>query len=351
MTEEQPKKIAEGAYGCVFKPAITSQGEILSNYINKIQIAKKATEKEPILGKKLKQIPHYRRYYAPSTQVSTLVLSAIDKQEIKKCEVLEKHPDRPMVVSKIPYVGDRTLGEQIEQYHTNLPTTTLSQYKSFQTHLEIAINHLLQDSIRIVHNDIKQNNIMYDDILHCPILIDFGLSFCVDDLQTPDQIKQALEIYSEQYPSSSIDIIILGKLVNKPNWSNPNEKLVLQEIYEIVDRVYETNPVYQTVKTIIGSEKTKQYKTKKKQYYTKIAEKQKKKTILQFVEALLENWDTWDKYSLYVMLFRKITQESTNQSTNQSTNKTTNKTTNETDPLEKQTQEYIQELIKRILNP
>lgn len=345
MKEEQPKKIAEGAYGCVFKPAITSQGEILSNYINKIQIAKKATEKEPILGKKLKQIPHYRRYYAPSTQVSTLVLSAIDKQEIKKCEVLEKHPDRPMVVSKIPYVGDRTLGEQIEQYHTNLPTTTLSQYKSFQTHLEIAINHLLQDSIRIVHNDIKQNNIMYDDILHCPILIDFGLSFCVDDLQTPEQIQQALEIYSEQYPSSSIDIIILGKLVNKPNWSSPNEKLVLQEIYEIIDRVYETNPVYQTVNTIIGSEKTKQYKTKKKQYYTKIAEKQKKKTILQFVEALLENWDTWDKYSLYVMLFRKIT----NQTTNQTTNETTNQTTNETDPLEKQTQEYIQELIKRII--
>ena len=192
MTEEQPKKIAEGAYGCVFKPAITSQGEILSNYINKIQIAKKATEKEPILGKKLKQIPHYRRYYAPSTQVSTLVLSAIDKQEIKKCEVLEKHPDKPMVVSKIPYVGDRTLGEQIEQYHTNLPTTTLSQYKSFQTHLEIAINHLLQDSIRIVHNDIKQNNIMYDDILHCPILIDFGLSYCVDDLQTPEQIPNEI---------------------------------------------------------------------------------------------------------------------------------------------------------------
>ncbi|NBU90765.1 MAG: hypothetical protein EBS12_04880 [Flavobacteriia bacterium] len=37
---------------------------------------------------------------------------------------------------------------------------------------------------KIVHYDIKENNIIYDDVQHLPIIIDFGLSFRIDLLKT-----------------------------------------------------------------------------------------------------------------------------------------------------------------------
>lgn len=345
-----PKKIAEGAYGCVYSPAVTPEGHLQPEYINKIQVAKKATEKEPYLGEKLRTIPHYRRYYAPSQNVSPLVVSAISQKEIQKCEVLERNKDRQIVVSKIPYVGTRTLGEQIEMIEENLPNTTLSHLQSYQAHLEVAVKQMANSKIGIVHNDIKQNNVMYSDLLQCPILIDFGLSYCVHDLSTKEEIKNAFEIYSEKYPSSPVDVVCIGKIVNIPEYEK--KKVNWDEIKETIHNVYHTNPIYDSIREDKGdsymqkkeTQCLSKMKSQVEQYNGKKYRTKQLKNITnsEFIDALLDqNCDTWDLYSINVMMYKQV---------NKLLDEENHRTTKAISILQKkEKEEYREKLINQIM--
>ena len=298
------KKISEGAYGCIYKPAVGINGKVEPKYINKIQIAKKETENEPRLGKQIQTIPHYRRYFAPSIQVSNLVVSAIDKQELKECKVIAKQPKRKIVASKIPYVGENTLGEQIEKFHQALPATTFSRIKQFHNHIKQAIQKLQDDKIGIVHNDIKQNNIVYSNSLQCPILIDFGLSFNIHELETPQQIETAFLLYDENDAPSAVDITCIGKITNhSPNWGT--KKIDFSLIENTIHKIYNENPVYKIIRHYLGDQQMAKQEQKKKQYYKQIMEHHNYKGA-KVVDELLENWKQWDQYSANVMILKQI---------------------------------------------
>lgn len=297
----KPKKITEGAYGCIYKPAITETGKIEEQYINKIQIAKPVTESEPRLGSIIKTIPNYRRYFAPSEQVSSLVVAAIDEKEMKKCEVVSKEKNKKVVVSKIPYVGKSTLGEQIESIRESLPSRTLSTMKSFHNHLNKAINLLTDDKIGIVHNDIKQNNIVYSESIQCPVLIDFGLSYCVHELETVEDINNAFQVYYEKYPPSHIEVTCIGRIVSDPKWHT--KQVDIEDIKETIHTIFTENPVYEIIEKYIGKEEMKKEEKKRIKKMEQIFSQTKNGK--KFVDELLENWDTWDLYSINVMMLKQ----------------------------------------------
>mgnify|MGYP000642525166 CR=1 FL=1 len=74
-------------------------------------------------------------------------------------------------------------------------------YKQFQ---------LLNDN-KIIHMDVKQDNIVLKDTTNKPIIIDFGLSFDVSEFKAPD----VFFVYGYDYSPWCIDITMISYMVNK----------------------------------------------------------------------------------------------------------------------------------------
>jgi len=311
----KPKKISEGAYGCIYKPSITQRSKIETRYVNKIQVQKPRTQEEPRLGKIIKTIPNYLRYFAPSEQVSNLVVSVIEKREIKKCKSLDKKKDTETIVAlKIPYVGEKTLGEQIQLYHEKLPNTTLSHLLGFHQHLANALRKLEDEKIRIVHHDLKENNIMYSTKLNCPIIIDFGLAFQVDKMETPEEIEKVFFTHYEKYAPWSIEIVCIGTIIHTNEWHRKHIHLP-SILNETIETVFRENPIYQLCREYVGNERMKQEENRWKKYIKNISKSNSNSnsnsnshTINgeKAVLALQEYWDTWDMYSVNVMMLKQL---------------------------------------------
>jgi serine/threonine protein kinase len=89
----------------------------------------------------------------------------------------------------------------------------------------------------IVHHDLKNGNIMFDDVYDVPIMIDFGLSFTRSELfESPLNIKtldKIFYIYYEKYPAWNItqSIALKGNI-------NINEQIVkpyYSDLLKVVD--------------------------------------------------------------------------------------------------------------------
>ena len=73
----------------------------------------------------------------------------------------------------------------------------------------------------IIHFDIKEKNIMYDEYIQAPLLIDFGLSFVPESIKDPSTIFYTKRVY----PYWSIEIFILSYIINRTK----------EESYSIID--------------------------------------------------------------------------------------------------------------------
>ena len=51
-------------------------------------------------------------------------------------------------------------------------------------HILTGLQKLIKLNNPIIHNDLKDENILIDNIYDIPIIIDFGLSFTKDDVQS-----------------------------------------------------------------------------------------------------------------------------------------------------------------------
>jgi serine/threonine protein kinase len=245
MTEEikpssvNPKEIHflnQGTFGCVFRPEITCDGEIGDvAYISKIQPRSKTVDNEINIGNKLKiNNPNHEYYYAPIIQNCSVNIQNIRKEEILKCNVFNNTDTAtntntntntnlttsvantvPKTLSKyistkIRYIGSKNL----EVYFLNLPADPNVVIKKLYTtyhHLSRGIEKLLEN--QIIHYDVKDTNIMYDEACQLPIFIDFGLTIDLKKV-TPDTYKNAFYT-SEYYGYWSIDIYILSQIIQR----------------------------------------------------------------------------------------------------------------------------------------
>jgi hypothetical protein len=102
----------------------------------------------------------------------------------------------------------------IEDYFLKLPREpdliSKKLYASF-SYLLKSIQKLYEQGI--VHYDIKEKNILYDEHNHSPIVIDFGLSFVPSDTTTAELQNNAL--YTNKfYPYWRFDIFVLSHITS-----------------------------------------------------------------------------------------------------------------------------------------
>ena len=239
---QQLQLLGQGTYGCAFYPQIDCKTHHITkssrHFLSKIQFQDKSLIREIQVGKRIVQrVPNYRYLFAPILETCPVKLSEMRQNKIKQCNVLTKATlnNTPIVSSKVPYVGQLTLDKYFNSLYDREqcrapppppPPTTNKTKKCIHMaipYLKKLINTFLyllpsfqklNADVGVVHLDVYAKNIMYDAKNHLPIIIDFGMSYCMDWLQLPAYLsfKYPFGIESFSYAPWCFEVSILTHL-------------------------------------------------------------------------------------------------------------------------------------------
>lgn len=219
--------VNQGSYGCVFRPELKCDGTIGDpHYVSKIQKDAESLKNEINLGKKIKQIKKYQYYYAPIEYECFVSIDKIQESEKDKCKILhEETQTHEFVSTKIRYISNLN----IDNYLQSLPKKLYR--KKWESTFYYLVNSIKKlNAQNIIHLDIKEKNIMYDKMMHNPIIIDFGISFDCTSPATSNIFYT--DIY---YPYWCIDIFILCDIITK---KRDTQIITKEELEELIKRFF-----------------------------------------------------------------------------------------------------------------
>lgn len=287
--------IAEGGYGCIYYPSLNEYGEEeeVNCFVSKIQIINDNALNEINIGNIIKNINGYINHFAPVINNTNLNKKKLRHNTFKKCSIIKSKKKRDdLIILKMDYIEGSTFDQHIIDENNNRELT-FNIINSF-IHLTKAIDILINNNI--VHFDLKEDNIMFNDNKKIPILIDFGLSrqfHNIENLsQNLEKLKKYFYIFAPQYYIWSIEIHFLSYLLNV-NMNVSNDDIIL-----IVEKYIKHNPIF----TYISPDFVIKYKNisiQQLKYYNLFQDNIKIKKLLSF-------WKTWDSYSLSIMFLRII---------------------------------------------
>lgn len=310
------KLINNGAVGCIFRPNLTCSGNLGSlKYITKIQKNKRTIKHELRISDKVKKIRGYTRFFAPVLKYCPVHIKKDIANNLKKCEIFENESINQIesssyVSMKTRYVGNKDLRDYI--FSNNTYQTFLTNMLKTNCYLLKALHKLFEN--KIVHYDLKSNNIMFDSDLNVPIIIDFGQSWCINELNTEEKLSSAFFVF-EEYDYWCIDVIICNYIIQKIGYKEATIGLVTEEeinlIYDVF--IYGRYPNYDSYedgdkkRTMNGSflYNILQNPTKMHTFKNVVLEYLQpfinKFTWWQLYEELFKYANTWDCFSLSVI--------------------------------------------------
>ena len=295
-TQEEMNLLGQGSYGCVYKPGITCDGKkSTQKYITKVQEEEHATYNEINIGKKVMKIPNYGRYFSPIIETCPLNVSHIDESEMNKCLIYDK--TTKFTTNKMKYVGENTLYSGLKKLANTYPklfirliiNSSMDVYKQFQ---------LLNDN-KIIHMDVKQDNIVLKDTSNKPIIIDFGLSFDTNEFNASD----VFFVYGYDYSPWCIDITMISYMVNKKGTSMTKWEdtlLTKEDVNRVMTDFENENPLMRSLNQKPNT--LKNYKEKCAEYFQAYVGKK----CEELYKELMKNVNTWDIYAVSAMYYRII---------------------------------------------
>ena len=220
--------IGQGTYGCIYKPNIPCKNEKPNKstktkmFISKLQRNQENSEREANLGKIIKtKIPKYNTMFAPIIDSCTVNIEEVDPVDIEKCDIVTKDRAEGLKIEyksyKMRYAGKQFLSQYFLSLIKKSPKKLIKRMVETHIYLLKSLNKLIKVTPPIIHYDLKDNNIMYDEKHSVPIIIDFGLSFELDPNKGFDHAV-ALEqyyVFYEKYPPWCIELVLLSYIVQK----------------------------------------------------------------------------------------------------------------------------------------
>lgn len=306
--------LSQGAYGCIFHPGFTCKGKIQSKkYVTKIQLKPNDAEKELEISEYIrKKIRLFRTMFAPIINYCPIQISKIKKDTIQECDLIED--DHKILYSnKIKYVGNKSLEPYLYSCLQQKDDHSFFISQLFETHIYLCNSIFKLINIHVVHYDLKENNILYDDIQHLPIIIDFGLSFRMDllNFEEKNTYENAFYVFVTKVSWWCLETTIISYITNEEynyidNYVKEKEKINdswiehifnVKELLNIVEDYYKYN---ENIKTISVYWK-KKVEISKQKWITYIKKTFQNKTGRFIVENLKQNWETWDLFSISYM--------------------------------------------------
>lgn len=306
------KLINQGTYGCVYHPGIKCSGKVQSEkFVSKIQKNDNTVQNEIRIGKIIKTIPQFSRYFAP---IIDSCPAKISKRMAEGCAIIEKALDHvqgqaqaqgPAFVSnKVRYVGNKTLIDHIMGDKDKIR----ERYIRTQKRLRRAIDKLTERGL--VHFDVKYNNIMYDERIKEPIFIDFGLSIRIDDvLGVNGRDKLAQTFYTfDTYDYWPVEVCMFGYAFSGPG--TVGSRIAATDIDIVLDVFVNGREDKKGIKTpnsFMETVNKDDFMRDAHDYFDKYVGK----TWLAMYDEMMAAgvWKRWDKYGLdvtYAFIYPKL---------------------------------------------
>jgi serine/threonine protein kinase len=304
------KFLNEGGYGCIYYPGIKCDGTALvtKKVVSKLHRNDESAQNEIQMGQRVKAIPNYHLYFLPVLSSCPVKLSTIKPKLLNACSNItdkDRARDRDReklgkegaqegeqggyLLMEIPYVLNKSFYTILTDMYTSKKHVIIGIIENY-TYLLEALGTLLD--AQIVHFDVKSDNILYNRETHLPLLLDFGLSIFMPNLNA-ETMTTYFYNYTPDYYVWPLEVHLLNFL-----------------LYEAEDTLTEQN-VTQIAATYVKYNKGLGiFSTQFREDYMQACERQlrtyvgqaKKKTI----DRLLTFYPTWDNYALSILYLRTL---------------------------------------------
>ena len=319
-TKSEDKKdiyiIGQGTYGCMYIPEIScdSKQPTLNKYVSKIQQDNFASRREIKIGKNIAKIRGYDARFAPIIKTCPVNVATINGKELAACKMYMQakaaHTTDNLITCKIRYVGKNTLGKELDSVllKTQPSKNVLNRYckQLAETHMYLLKSLSILNENGVLHLDIKENNVMYDEMNHVPIIIDYGLSYNVSDIDIDEYAKNAANPFGVNVPWYSpwcIEVVMLSYIAKqiqtkadsayKVDVTRLDSKIEdLSTFAQMIDNYIDQNLILQH--NIFGANEVKDYKAGLIEWVKGF----KGKTWREVWKMVVASNKSWDNYGL-----------------------------------------------------
>ena len=186
---------------------------------------------------------------------------------------------------KIAFVGKHNY----QEYLLDCGSSNLFLYM-FETYKRILNAIILLQTKNIVHFDLKDNNIMFNDQMKIPILIDFGLSIHIDKIN--DYLENYFYTFSPEYYYWSLEVHYINYLINH------TDEISMEDIAYI----------FVKENKILQDNFSKDFLKKYEKQCIKILKEYQKMNKKEAIYTIIKtSWATWDNYSLSILFLKYLT--------------------------------------------
>ena len=221
------KLLSEGGFGCVFNPSIKCNGsEDSSKFVSKIQRNDNSAKNEIEIGSILTSSLNIKVIFAPVVSYCNIDIGEIKDKDKNKCMLFKKKKTRDYVMMKLDYVD----GMEFLQYMVKNANSVqiINNIINSYNHLLRSISLLVNK--KIIHYDLKGSNILYSEKKKIPLVIDFGLSINMNDIDKLN-LNEVFYTYAPQYYVWPLEVHYLGLLFNVNKEPTQEELKNLAKIY------------------------------------------------------------------------------------------------------------------------
>ena len=294
------KLLSQGGFGCVYYPGIrcknSKDDDDMNEYVTKLQRDNFNSKNEAAIGLRIKEDVIYKYFFLPVVSECPVKMASFSKDNediVSKCEVI-KDTDKDYTLMKIPYANNKPIMEEIFDELRDKKHIVISILEAY-THLLKGIEYLID--LKIVHFDLKSDNVLYDSVMNHANIIDFGLSIPIDKI-TPENIKEYFYLYAPEYYLWPLEIHIINYLLHVVEEG--------EEATDIAERIAEEYVSSNKGLEMFSKEFAKSFQESCRRQVEQVLGDFEEDSYKKIVKGLIENYATWDNYAVSIMTLRLI---------------------------------------------
>ena len=308
------KFLNEGGYGCIYYPGITCDGkpQLTKKIVSKLQRNDESAENEIQMGARITAIPNYQLYFLPVVASCPVRLNKIKPKLLTACSnITPRDIEADMardnksssnnddsgggyILMEVPYVLNKSFYTILIDMYASKKHVIIGIIENY-TYLLEALETLL--AANIVHFDIKSDNILYNQQTHLPLILDFGLSMYIPDLQQADTLAIYFYNYTPDYYIWPLEVHVINYLLYEVEGQGEGG-LGEADVKKIAAAYVQHNKGL----TNFSAQFHKDYLAACETYLRTYVGKNKKKTI----DVLLSFYSSWDNYSLSILYLKTL---------------------------------------------